>query len=84
MGIDAGKIYEEAYNISHGAAVAAVWNAAVAETNRIRDDLADAISGVDIEALQAENAALKAQIAALTPPAPTPEPAPSEDTPPAP
>ena len=59
MTIDIQQVYNNAFSNSHGAGLAAVWNAAVADTKAL-------FEGIDIGALQTENAALKAQVAALT------------------
>lgn len=56
------KIYDEGMLHDLNNALQQVYLAAVAETHKVRDDLA----GVDVQALQAENVALKAQVVALT------------------
>lgn len=46
---------------AHTNGLKAVWERAVAEVNKLRDEAGSAVAGVDIAALQAENAALKAE-----------------------
>ena len=56
------KIYDEGMLHDLNNALQQVYLAAVAETHNLRNDLA----GVDVQSLQAENVALKAQVVALT------------------
>jgi hypothetical protein len=57
------QIYDEGMGHSVANAVQAIYLAAVAETHQLRDELAAELGTVDIAALQAENAELKAGLA---------------------